>query len=1046
MSDKGLATPVSQASDAQRQHSADELGCGGGASPVPIARDARQPGGAPALNNFLLYAERSVHLGHCCRMAGGDLGVHAVARQAGQAQMVLEGQCSIEQCHTLYAPTVRLGSRVSLGRLYANHLEDDGVPLGTVWSFPAADMPAPPLAMPASTSSVNIEVSACDVVALQPGGYGCLRVEGTLLLNPGVYECKALLLADGARLLAIAGSVELRIADALTAGRRVELLTAFHRPARHFSISVGGQDSGCPTASFGEGCHIRALLAVPQGTLTIADHCHGSGAFAAFDIVLGAEVELEFQDGFPPQAPGQSGSQQLQGYYGPNPDPAIAPLDGPVPANAQVPLAIGLPVRDATGLKTFIGQVSDPRSPLFRKYLSGVQFNTTYGATDADYAALRAWALGAGLTVYADYPSKLLLSVGGSAAQIGAALHVNLVYRLRRDGQKFIAVDREPSLNLSVPLLRIGGISESRAPLPAAVATGGCSGSGSAATGRFCGDSLRAADLRNAYLGPNPDLLALTGIAQTIAILALDSYVATDIAGYDVLQLPPINPGGVSVIQIPGPPFTSYSPTVEAALDIQMVQAMAPAANILVFQSQLGVTLHADDVLHAMASYAEPLSCVTCSYVFGRSDNAEQALQQLAARGVSCFCASGDFGDIGDPQSNINMLPQTLVGGTLLSTNSLASGFPSPSYPAAYYAGEVVWNQSPGAQQKGASSGGIMDGNNQNGQCYCWPYSLGPFSCCGSGVDIPNWQTGVMELTAAANGGSTRWRNYPDVALVASGVEIMFQGSTQIVGGTSAAAPVWAGLTALINERIQAIDTLAPPAGFLNPALYQIGLTRGSANDLSGVCFNDIVNGNNANGFGAGFNAVPGYDLCTGLGSPKPGLIYQLSSPTPLTPNQPLSLIRLVISCGDDGCGGGLHGSDQTADLLLKDGSSFTVSLRHRSEPNWDKHTDHTIDRQVPATVLPPLTESNPLSGVRINLIQDNPDFSADNWDITALSVSLYNPPFDDTRAVCQLKLVGGAKLQDGSTGLVRLSKSAGDSGNGPSSPVFATGPGSGCS
>jgi hypothetical protein len=69
-------------------------------------------------------------------------------------------------------------------------------------------------------------------------------------------------------------------------------------------------------------------------------------------------------------------------------------------------------------------------------------------------------------------------------------------------------------------------------------------------------------------------------------------------------------------------------------------------------------------------------------------------------------------------------------------------------------------------------------------------------------------------------------------------------------------------------------------AGFLNPTLYDIGLTRGSANDLYTVCFNDVADGiGNFNGFGLGYNSVPGYDLCTGLGTPKVRLIYQISSP-----------------------------------------------------------------------------------------------------------------------------------------------------------------------
>ena len=159
----------------------------------------------------------------------------------------------------------------------------------------------------------------------------------------------------------------------------------------------------------------------------------------------------------------------------------------------------------------------------------------------------------------------------------------------------------------------------------------------------------------------------------------------------------------------------------------------------------------------------------------------------------------------------------------------------------------------------------------------------------------------------------------------------------------------------------------------------------------------------------------------------------------------PLATIRFTIKTGDDDAGGGLHGSDQTADVFLKlqDGTSpkFTVTLRQRSEPHWDNQSTHTVDVPIPSFASP----LSGITGVQINQIQENPDISADNWDIASLSVSLFKPP-PDNNALCELNLVGNTRLQDGSTGLVRLSKSPGDSGNGPSSPVFHPGgPGSGC-
>ena len=618
---------------------------------------------------------------------------------------------------------------------------------------------------------------------------------------------------------------------------------------------------------------------------------------------------------------------------------------------------------------------------------------------------------------------------------------MNLVYRLRPDGTQFVAVDREPSLDLGVNILRISGLTEFRVPTRAAVnGTGGCPGGG-------CGTTYRASDIRNAYLGANPFVLQnLDGTGQVVGLLELNSYNQLDVVGYDNLQIPKLNPTNVVLFEIAAPPpFTSYQLNNEVALDIEMVQAMAPKAKILIFQTALGVTLHGDAVLHAMATSNPPLNSASSSFEFGRSDNAQQALQQMAANGISFFNASMDFGDVGDPQSNLDMLPQTLVGGTFLNTNPLVAPWPNPVYPAAYYAGEATWNGGQPPKSKDVTGGGIMNGQNHNGNCFCWPYSLGPFSCCGSGVGIPDWQLGLMQLSSAANSGSTTWRNYPDVALLASNIEVFYGGTTINLGGTSAASPLWAGYVALINQLIKALTPNAGLVGFINPTIYDIGLTSGTAADLYKVCFNDIIGGNNANGFGSGFTAVKGYDLCTGLGTPQVGLIFQIASPTPLTPNQPLALIRFVIQTGDDDAGGGEHGSEQTADVFFLDGTSHTFVLRTKSEPHWHKGSTHTVDFQIPTNISQPLTPSHGLAGVRINLVQSNPDIAADNWDIATLAVSLFDPPFGPTTSVCQLNLIGTAKLQDGSTGLVRLSKNPGSSGVGPSSPVYPTGPTSGC-
>ena len=214
----------------------------------------------------------------------------------------------------------------------------------------------------------------------------------------------------------------------------------------------------------------------------------------------------------------------------------------------------------------------------------------------------------------------------------------------------------------------------------------------------------------------------------------------------------------------------------------------------------------------------------------------------MGSQGQSFFEASGDSdayppGSVDDasqsyaPSSSAYI---TVVGGTTLTTGSGGS-----------WSSETVWNQGGGA----GGSGGIS-----------------------SYYSIPTWQLGV-DMTA--NGGSMSQRNIPDVALTADNVYVAYgNGRTTTLGGTSCAAPLWAAMTALINE--QAATSGIAPVGFLNPAIYTLGK---SANYNSS--FHDIATGNNTwSGSPNAFYAVAGYDLCTGWGTPAgQNLINALAGP-----------------------------------------------------------------------------------------------------------------------------------------------------------------------
>jgi kumamolisin len=199
----------------------------------------------------------------------------------------------------------------------------------------------------------------------------------------------------------------------------------------------------------------------------------------------------------------------------------------------------------------------------------------------------------------------------------------------------------------------------------------------------------------------------------------------------------------------------------------------------------------------------------------------DEAFQSAAAMGVSVCVAAGDDGSTDGATDGLNHVdfpassPNVLAcGGTQL----VASGDSITS--------ETVWNEL--ANNEGATGGGISD---------VFP--------------LPSYQNGAG-VPPSANPNKNIGRGVPDVtgdADPTTGYVTRVDGNPDVIGGTSAVAPLWAGLIALINQSI------GKPVGFINPLLYQ---DAGRASDL-----NDITSGNNG-----AYSAGPGWDACSGLGSP----------------------------------------------------------------------------------------------------------------------------------------------------------------------------------
>ena len=274
-----------------------------------------------------------------------------------------------------------------------------------------------------------------------------------------------------------------------------------------------------------------------------------------------------------------------------------------------------------------------------------------------------------------------------------------------------------------------------------------------------------------------------------------------------------------------------------------MVISMAPGlSKVVVYEAgPNGQPLH---ILSAMSTNTA-IKQFSCSWDFGDLTSADRKsmdgyFTKMALDGQSFFNASGDTGAFtGDWPPPDDDPYITLVGGTALATCA----------PGGAWLSETAWNA---PDYNEATSGG-----------YTVNYSI-----AGSAL----WQQGI---NMSVNQGSTTWRNIPDVAMVADDILIVADdGQEEVSGGTSAAVQLWAGFNALVNQ--QAATSGQPSVGFINPAIYALG----KSGSFSAV-FNDITAGNNnTNGIAAEFFAVPGYDLCTGWGSPTGGsLILALATP-----------------------------------------------------------------------------------------------------------------------------------------------------------------------
>ncbi|HEV8018890.1 MAG TPA: S53 family peptidase [Steroidobacteraceae bacterium] len=455
------------------------------------------------------------------------------------------------------------------------------------------------------------------------------------------------------------------------------------------------------------------------------------------------------------------------------------------------------------------GAVPHPASWPQRPRWQRAEFGQRCGAEPADLATLRDFARRNGLREIGAEAPRRVLHLAGTPQALEQAFGVKLGRYQFADGRgPFIGCSQAPTLPAEAiavlgldqrPVARV----RSRRPKAAPSVTytpielgqlygfpAGADGSGETVAIIELGGGFNSADLTRYFQG--------LGIAKPPTVTAVAVAGGAN------------QPGGAA--------------DGEVMLDIEVIGALAPAASIVVYfapNTDQGfyeaISQAAHDSVHKPSVISISWGEAEDSWTGPSRDAMQSALEDASALGVSVTVAAGDSGS-GDGQSD----GKPHVDFPASSPYALGCGGTTLIAHAGAISSEIVWNET--SADEGATGGGVSE---------VFP--------------LPAWQQ-ASTVPKAPSGAAGR--GVPDVAGNAdplTGYQVLVDGEAQVIGGTSAVAPLWAALIARCNQRLGA------QLGDVHAALYQIG-ERG---------FRDITQGNNG-----AYQAGPGWDACTGLGSP----------------------------------------------------------------------------------------------------------------------------------------------------------------------------------
>jgi Pro-kumamolisin, activation domain len=579
---------------------------------------------------------------------------------------------------------------------------------------------------------------------------------------------------------------------------------------------------------------------------------------------------------------------------------ATAQLVGPLANDTNLTITMVLRSRDEASMQRFAQLVSIPGTQQFRHFMTPAAFAQAFGPDLAIVNQAEGYLQNAGMRITNVQSGGLFITAQATALQAASAFHVTINRYQWANGVQFYANAQSVTLPAvmagnvvavmgldSIPLWRHSATqttplaqnpsslydAQHQLACPVANAT-----------------QLSPAYLANAYGFPASSVA--TGSGQRVALYELDGYTLANVTAFAACFAPSVNVGSVVQTKLvdtssalaPGPD------EIEVELDAEVVLGMAPGvAGVDIYEAPNGgagildeLVKIANDNLDGIVS----ISWGSCEALqsSGMLNSQNTVFAQMVAQGQSVYVASMDTGAYGCyPFSGTTPQYQMSISDLAGSANVVAVGGSSLTVNGGTgaYTGEVTWNNSPG--EMAASGGGISTSR----FAPIWQNQTGISPGSGAKRVIPDVAAsgdpnkGYMIFTAPGNGGSG----------LGGTVVPTNTPSWQIVGGTSAATPLWAALSADANQLASGRLGLITPALY---ALYQADLNtspgsittggaayydyaaqvNGAAVSTTTIAFHDITAGNNGlgNGF-PGYAARTGYDAATGLGTPYAAVV-----------------------------------------------------------------------------------------------------------------------------------------------------------------------------